>query len=146
MRGFLYHRGGVALAAGAARVGSGHATGRVPAGLARWRRVPTPDPTVLRRVTERPGWAIVAAYPFYGVSAATQVAAGAAGMPLRRFYLALTPVAVVWAGLQTAVGLALLAALAQRAAGWVLAIVVVVLIVQVLRRRRGLPGDPTPPT
>ena len=45
-------------------------------------------------------------YPVYGLSGATQVANGAAGVPLPHFLGVLTPVAAVWAGLQTLVGVA----------------------------------------
>jgi membrane protein DedA with SNARE-associated domain len=49
---------------------------------------------------------VLVTYPVYGLAGATQVANGAARIPLSRFLGVLTPVSAVWAALQTAVGVA----------------------------------------
>ncbi|MFN8046323.1 MAG: hypothetical protein U0Q08_09790 [Dermatophilaceae bacterium] len=77
-------------------------------------------------------------WPVYGLAGATQVAAGAARVGLPGFTAALVTMSAIWAGLQTAVGVVVLEALATRAAPFVvLAIVAVLLVRFALNRRRG---------
>jgi membrane protein DedA with SNARE-associated domain len=81
----------------------------------------------------------VATWPVYGLAAATQVACGAVRIPLPRFAAALVAMAMLWAGLQTAVGVAVLVALATRATPWMVVLLAALVVVRVAlsaRRRR----------
>lgn len=64
---------------------------------------------------------IILAYPFYGVSAGTQIVAGGLHMPLRTFYLALGVVSLPWASMQAIIGIAAFSAIVAGYTPWVLA-------------------------
>lgn len=82
--------------------------------------------------------AVVVTWPVYGLAGATQVAAGAARVGLPGFTAALVTMSAIWAGLQTAVGVVVLEALATRAAPFVLLVILALLVGRlVLDRCRG---------
>ncbi|MGA8046022.1 MAG: hypothetical protein WCA30_07110 [Dermatophilaceae bacterium] len=64
---------------------------------------------------------IILAYPFYGVSAGTQIVAGGLHMPLPTFYLALGVVSLPWASMQAVIGIAAFQAIVAGYTPWVLA-------------------------
>ena len=82
---------------------------------------------------------IILAYPFYGVSAATQIVAGGLHMRLRLFYLALGIVSLPWATMQAVIGIAAFQAIVAGYAPWVIgaALVGLTLWWAVHRWRRG---------
>lgn len=79
---------------------------------------------------------VLLAWPVPGLSAATQIANGAARVPFGRFAAVVAPIVLVWSGLQTIFGVAVIAALASGAAPWLLAVLAVVVIAYLLRRRQ----------
>lgn len=81
---------------------------------------------------------IILAYPFYGVSAGTQIVAGGLHMSLRTFYLALGVVSLPWATMQAVIGIAAFQAIVAGYAPWVAAGVVVLLLMGWLVRRHRL--------
>ncbi|MCA1782694.1 MAG: hypothetical protein ABR500_03555 [Dermatophilaceae bacterium] len=80
--------------------------------------------------------AIVLAYPFYGVSAGTQMVAGGLRMALWTFYLALGVVSLPWATMQAIIGIAALQAIVAGYAPWVLGGGLVLVLVWLGVRRR----------
>jgi len=91
--------------------------------------------------------AIIVCYPFYGVSAASQVVSGVWRMRLVPFYLALGVVSLPYAVLQAVIGLAALRAIVIGYGSWVLGIALVGgLMWWFWRRRHGAPPrEPGPP-
>ena len=86
---------------------------------------------------------IILAYPFYGVSAGTQIVAGGLHMPLPTFYLALGAVSLPWATMQAVVGIAAFQAIvAGYAPAVVAAAVVLGLGWWLIRRRRRVRTGP----
>lgn len=86
---------------------------------------------------------IILAYPFYGVSAGTQIVAGGLHMRLRTFYLALGAVSLPWATMQAVIGIAAFQAIVAGYAPWVMAgAVVLALGWWLVRRHRRLRTDP----
>lgn len=79
---------------------------------------------------------VLFAWPVPGLSAATQIANGAARVAFGRFAAVVVPIILVWSGLQTIFGVAVIAALASGAAPWLLAVLAIVVIAYVLRRRQ----------
>lgn len=86
--------------------------------------------------------AIILAYPFYGVSAGTQIVAGGLRMALWRFYLALGVVSLPWATMQAVIGIAAFQAIVAGYTPWVLA-GGLILLVAWLGVRRHLEPAPT---
>lgn len=82
--------------------------------------------------------AIIVAYPFYGISAGTQIVAGGLHMGLRAFYLALGVVSLPWATMQAVIGIAAFQAIVAGYAPWVIGAGVVLLAVWLVVRRRRL--------
>ena len=64
---------------------------------------------------------IIFAYPVYGVSAGTQIVAGAIRMSLVSFYLALGVVSLPWATMQALIGITAFQAIVAGYTPWVLA-------------------------
>ena len=86
---------------------------------------------------------IILAYPFYGVSAGTQIVAGGLHMGLRTFYLALAVVSLPWATMQAVIGVAAFQAIVAGYARWVVAgAAVLVLLWWLLRRHQRLRTGP----
>lgn len=78
---------------------------------------------------------VIVTYPFYGLAAATQVASGVARVPLLPYAGALAFVSSLWAALQTALGVAVLEALAAGAWPWVVGLIAVLVLAGVVRSR-----------
>lgn len=85
------------------------------------------------RVAAQGPRAVIATWPVYGLAAATQVVCGAARVAPLGFGAALLLMSVIWAGLQTALGVAVLQALASKAAP-VIVVVLVAIVGGVLLR------------
>lgn len=85
------------------------ALGGSRAGGARWTQA-------RQRVRDLGPRAVVVTWPVYGLAAATQVASGAARVSRWGFGWALLLMSILWAGLQTVLGVALLEALVSDAA------------------------------
>lgn len=88
--------------------------------------------------------AIVFAYPFYGVSAGTQIVAGGLRMALWTFYLALGIVSLPWTTMQAIIGIAAFQAIVAGYSPWVLGSGLVLLVVSLGVRRRFLRASESP--
>lgn len=86
----------------------------------------------MRRLGPR---AIILSYPFYGISAASQIVSGGLRMPLVRFYLALGIVSLPWAIMQAVIGVAAIQAFVLGYAPVAIAIVAGALVIVLLRAR-----------
>lgn len=86
---------------------------------------------------------VLLAWPIPGLSAATQIANGAARVPFIRFAAVVVPIILVWSALQTVFGVAVIAAISQGAAPWLLGVLAIVVVAYVIRRRRHSGGAAT---
>ena len=86
--------------------------------------------------------AIILAYPFYGVSAGTQIVAGGLRMALWRFYLALGIVSLPWATMQAVIGIAAFQAVVAGYTPWVLGGGLVLLVAWLGVRRHIVRAQP----
>lgn len=103
--------------------------GYYAAGALAGRRAHGPRWTEARDKVGRLGArAVIVTWPVYGLAAATQVASGAVRVSPRAFGAALLLMSLIWAGLQTVLGVALLEALASQAAPAVVALLAVLII------------------
>jgi membrane protein DedA with SNARE-associated domain len=86
--------------------------------------------------------AIILAYPFYGISAGTQIVAGGLRMSLWTFYLALGVVSLPWATMQAVIGIAAFQAIVAGYTPWVLGGGLILLAAWLGVRRRLLRAPP----